>query len=59
MKIGVVSIGSDSMELCRILQRHDHEYHIYYDAESRPLGEKSLEEAQRIVQAGVDYLLSV
>lgn len=59
MKIGVVSIGNDSMELFRMMQRHDHEYHVYYDAESRPLGEKSLEEAGHIVQAGIDHLLTV
>lgn len=41
MKIGVVSIGNDSLELFRFLRHYDHEYCVYYDADSWPLGDKS------------------
>jgi hypothetical protein len=50
MKIGVVSIGNDSMELFRFLQRYDHAYHVYYDAQAWPLGEKNYESATTIVK---------
>ncbi len=58
MKIGVVSIGNDSLELFDFLHRYDHDYHIYYDVESWPLGEKSSSRATAIVEAWIEYLVS-
>ncbi|USN56387.1 MAG: hypothetical protein H6766_04970 [Candidatus Peribacteria bacterium] len=58
MKIGVVSIGNDSLELFRFLHRYDHEYVVYYDADARPLGDKTRARQLEIVQVGYDCLVA-
>gem|GEM_PF-1192146 len=50
MRIGVVSIGNDSLELFRFLNNYDFSYSIYYDANSWPLGDKSADVAEQIVK---------
>jgi xylose isomerase len=56
MKVGIVSIGNDSLELFRFLHRYDHKYVVYYNADARPLGDKTRDRYQAIVQEGVDFL---
>lgn len=56
MKIGVVSIGNDSLELFRFLHRYDHQYVIYYDADARPLGDKTFDRQLSIIEDGINIL---
>ena len=37
MRIGIVSYGNDSLELFGFLQRHDHDYVVYYNTTMWPL----------------------
>lgn len=58
MKIGVVSIGNDSLELFSFFHRYDHEYVVYYDADVWPLGDKTRTRQLEIVQQSYDRLVA-
>ncbi len=58
MKIGIVSIGNDSLELFKFLHKYDHEYVVYYDADTWPLGDKTRSRQREIVQSGYDFLVA-
>lgn len=58
MKIGVVSVWNDSLELFRFLHRYDHKYVIWYDADTRPLGDKTRHRQIEIIQQWYDGLVA-
>lgn len=58
MKIGLVTSWNWNFALFKFLNKFEHDYHIYYDQNNWPYGDKDFEYSSMCVKKWIDYLLS-
>lgn len=56
MKIGIVTSWNEVLTLFKFLHKVNHEYHIYYDQNNWPYGDKSFEISKNEVEKWILYL---
>ncbi len=50
MKIGIVTSWNEVLTLFKFLHQQEHEYHIYYDQNNRPYGDKTFESTKEEIE---------
>ncbi len=56
MKIGLVTSWNEILTLFKFLNKFEHNYHIYYDQNNWPYGDKGFDVAVKLVEDGINYL---
>lgn len=56
MKIGVVGSGADMLSIIKFLNKHDHEYIVYFDDLLRPYGDRPAALVQAVIADAIEVL---